>query len=160
MGWLVPSSTVSTVSTTPLRLIKILFLFLLLALPVTAIAQPKESIPVGPLAEINLLKAELPLIPPPPETIPNSVLCNCWAYVKSVYPSLPSSATIRSNLSDAGSVAVFYYSQVNLPHYAVVVEETADNYLIEETNYHRCQKGTRIIPKNDPSLLGFFPISN
>ena len=122
----------------------------------TAVAQPKENIPTGNLVDIVLLKEDTPN--PVPVSVPNSILCNCWAYVKSVYPSLPPTSQIKNNLVDVGSVAVFYYSQVGLHHYAVVVAVTDDGYIIEETNYKRCQKGSRTIPKDDPSLLGFFHI--
>lgn len=86
------------------------------------------------------------------------MLCNCWAYTKSQYPSLPSTKVILSNLQQKGEVAVFYYSDAQLHHYAVVREETDTHYLIEETNYKSCTHGVREVSKTDPSLLGFFPI--
>jgi hypothetical protein len=61
-----------------------------------------------------------------------------------------------SNLTSAGPVAVFYYPQIGLHHYAVVRGETDSHYLIEETNYRRCTQGTRMVAKSDPTLLGFF----
>lgn len=85
-------------------------------------------------------------------------LCNCWMYTKSVYPSLPSTKVILSNLQQEGEVAVFYYSDIGLHHYAVLVGETDTHYIIEETNYKRCKFGQREIPKDDPALLGFFNI--
>jgi hypothetical protein len=91
-------------------------------------------------------------------TTPDNILCNCYLYSKSVYPELPSTATILSSLGEKGNVAVFYYSDVGLHHYAVLVGETDTHYIIEETNYQRCKFGQRQIPKNDPALLGFFNI--
>jgi hypothetical protein len=86
------------------------------------------------------------------------VLCNCWAYTKSVYPELPSTATILSSLSEEGNVAVFYYADIGLYHYAVVREETETHYIVEETNYKKCQQSKREVDKGDSSLLGFFHI--
>ena len=90
--------------------------------------------------------------------LPDSVLCNCWAFTKNVYPSLPTTGEILNNLTATGSVAVFHYEKVGLNHYAVVIGESQSHYLIEETNYERCKKGTRWIPKDYASLIGFFPI--
>jgi len=85
-------------------------------------------------------------------------LCNCYRYVKGVYPSLPSTATILNNIQPEGKVAVFYYSNIGLHHYAVVRSETDTHYLIEETNYKSCAHSVRMVSKDDPALLGFFPI--
>lgn len=90
--------------------------------------------------------------------LPTVVLCNCWAYVKSVYPLLPGTDHILSNLSKSGSVAVFYYPKTGLHHYGVVLYEHDDYYVIEETNYTHCTKGLRNIKKNDPSLIGFYKV--
>jgi hypothetical protein len=94
-----------------------------------------------------------------PEPLPPSVLCNCYAYVKQTYaPTLPSTATILSSLSATGSVAVFYYADIGLHHFAWVVREEADAYLVDEANYESCQRSQRRVPKNDVSLLGFFDV--
>jgi hypothetical protein len=114
-----------------------------------AIAQPGEHIPEV-YADFSQLKGEIVVLP--------SVLCNCWAYTKSIYPDLPSTATILSSLSEEGNVAVFYYQNIGLHHYAVLVGETDTHYIIEETNYQRCKFGQREVLKKDPTLLGFFNI--
>ena len=105
-------------------------------------------------SEVELLSA--PKTPPAKEKEPDAVLCNCYLFVKKVFTSLPSTHTILSNVATSGPVAVFYYSSVGLHHYAVVLGETDDGYFIEETNYKECEHGTRIIPKDDPNLIGFF----
>ena len=86
------------------------------------------------------------------------MLCNCWSFVKSAHPSLPGTNHILSNLSDQGEVIVFYYKEVGLHHYAVVIAESDTHYTIEETNYKGCQHGFRQVLKTDPSIIGFFPI--
>jgi hypothetical protein len=114
-----------------------------------AIAQPGEYIPEV-YTDFSKLQGEIVILP--------SVLCNCYLYSKSVYPDLPSTATILSSISEKGNVAVFYYQNIGLHHYAVLVGETDTHYIIEETNYQRCKFGQRQIPKDDPALLGFFNI--
>ena len=85
-----------------------------------------------------------------------ATLCNCYAYVKSQLPSLPSTATILANLKEDGDVVVFYYAEVGLYHYAVVRGVRDDAILIEETNYKSCAHGTRWIDKENKSIVGFF----
>ena len=114
-----------------------------------AIAQPGEYIsPV--YADFSKLQGETVLLRPE--------LCNCYRYVQSQYPSLPPTATILNNIQQEGEVAVFYYQAARLHHYAVVREETDTHYIVEETNYKSCAHSVRMISKDDPSLLGFFPI--
>ena len=55
-------------------------------------------------------------------------------------------------------MAVFYYADIGLYHYAVVREETETHYIVEETNYKKCQQSKREVDKGDSSLLGFFHI--
>ncbi len=115
-----------------------------------AIAQPGEHIPPEVYADFSNLSGETVLL--------NKELCNCYAYVRNQYPSLPSTGVILNNLQQSGNVAVFYYQDVGLHHYAVLVGETDTHYIIEETNYKRCKFGIRQVPKNDKSLIGFFNI--
>lgn len=124
-------------------------------MPLTAIAQPADYIPAP---EVPLVYSLTPIGPEQYTPPSNTVLCNCYAYVQQEVGGLPSSGEILRNLSATGTVAVFYYTEVGLHHYAVVRGETDTHYLIEETNYKRCKHGTRKVPKNDPALLGFFHI--
>ena len=96
--------------------------------------------------------------PPAPNPLPRAVLCNCYAFVKTVFPSLPSGSYIVDNLEKSGNIAVFYYPASGLYHYTVVVKEFDDTILIQETNYHKCTGGYRFIDRNDPYLIGFFTI--
>jgi hypothetical protein len=115
-----------------------------------AIAQPGEYIQPEVYSDFSQLKGKV--------VVADSTLCNCYAYVKAEYPTLPSTNDILNNLNATGTVAVFYYSDVGLYHYAVLVGETDTHYIIEETNYQRCKFSTRQVPKDDHSLLGFFNI--
>jgi hypothetical protein len=126
---------------------------LFLGLPLTAIAEPSPVVNVA--AEVKLL-TPLPLGEEPKPKPATGVLCNCWSFVKSVYPSLPGTNYVLSNLSNHGEVIVFYYKEVGLHHYAVVRGETDTHYAIEETNYKGCQHGRRLVSKDDPSIVGFF----
>lgn len=91
----------------------------------------------------------------PAKPLVDGVLCNCWAYSKQVYPTLPSTKVIHANLEDEPSdVAVFSYN--GLPHYAVVERVGTSTFDVSETNFKRCQKGTRTVELDDPSLLGFY----
>lgn len=87
-----------------------------------------------------------------------SVLCNCYAYVKQTFEELPMTAEIKRNLSDSGDVAVFYYPNSDLYHYAVVEEETEETFTISETNFKTCQKTEREIDRNNIRLLGFYTV--
>jgi hypothetical protein len=88
---------------------------------------------------------------------PVTGLFNCWEYVKSVYPHLPPTAVILNAIqSEPAEVVVFYYPDIGLYHYAVLVGVDDEHYYIEETNYKRGQFTQRQIPKNDVNLIGFF----
>lgn len=92
-----------------------------------------------------------PVYTPSPE-LPIEILSNCYAYVKYVYPDLPSTATILSNLNQTdGEVAVFYYPDVDLYHYAVV--ESQNPLVVTDTNYAGHTKTTRTDPGR---LIGYY----
>lgn len=85
----------------------------------------------------------------------DAILCNCYLYVKSRFPTLPSSKQVIAGVTPAyGPVAVFDYD--GLKHYAVVESMGVGTFTVSETNYKRCKSGTREISFADPSLLGFF----
>jgi hypothetical protein len=63
---------------------------------------------------------------------------------------------VIAHVSATGSVAVFYYPESGLYHFAILRGETSGRYFIEETNYSRCKHGFRWIEKSDPALLGFY----
>lgn len=135
----------------PSWLLKLL-LFVLLSLlcfPYLAIAEPAPK--PERYADLATLTPERPILK-------DSVLCNCYAYTKQQFPSLPSTRDILGNLSDTGQIAVFYYASIGLNHYAVVIERTDTHITIAETNYHGCQQTWRTVPLDDPALLGFYSV--
>lgn len=85
----------------------------------------------------------------------NSVLSNCWLYVKSRFPSLPPTKTILANLSDKGEVGVLYYPSSNLYHY-VVVEDFGETVTFSETNFAGHKKTIRELPRT--AFVGFYDI--
>tara|TARA_R100001086_G_C11848217_1_gene261015 strand:+ start:5140 stop:5505 length:366 start_codon:yes stop_codon:yes gene_type:complete len=84
------------------------------------------------------------------------VLCNCYAYVQEVFPNLPHTSVILSNLESDGNVAVFYYPSSGVYHYAVVVDRRDGEIVIDETNFRRCKFSRRVISEEYPRLLGFY----
>mgnify|MGYP003649221475 FL=1 len=95
-----------------------------------------------------------PIEPERPVVIPDPVLSNCYAYVKSVFPSLPNTQTILANLEQSGEVAVFYYPDSGLHHYAVV--ESMEPFIVTDTNYGSHTKKTRLA--SDRNLIGFYSL--
>ena len=86
--------------------------------------------------------------------LPYSIRSNCYAYVKSRFPSLPGTDYILSHLSDHGEVAVFYYPDSGLHHYAVV--DSLDPFIVTDTNYGSDSLKTRKETKR--YLIGFFAV--
>lgn len=106
--------------------------------------------------EVQQVIPEATTTPPVEEkVVSDSVLCNCWAYSKQVYPSLPPTKTIHANLQqEPAEIAVFQYG--NLPHYAIVTSVGTSTFDITETNFKACEKTKRTISLDDPSLKGFY----
>lgn len=87
-------------------------------------------------------------------------LCNCWQYVKNTYYSnLPSMNVINSNIrSEIGDVAVMYYPESGLYHYAKVISSDGYNFVTDEANYNHCKRSNRQLTVDYPRLLGFYHI--
>ena len=89
-----------------------------------------------------------------PPKLPFSILSNCYAYVQSRYPQLPNTQTILANLGATGEVAVFYYPDSDLYHYAVV--ESIEPFIVTDTNYDSPTKKTR--QESSLRLIGFYKL--
>lgn len=88
----------------------------------------------------------------PPTTEDDLLMCNCYAYVRSLIPSFPAVRNIVFNSKGlVGVVAIFDY-----PHYALITEIEADGFWVKESNYKHCTYGTRFVKWSDPHLLGFW----
>ena len=129
---------------------QLLLLLLLTFIPLNAIAQPSKA---GDVSVYWVYDQPVQYIEPEPE-LPFYILSNCWEYVRYVYPDLPNTATILSNLGASGEVAVFYYPGPDLYHYAVV--ESVEPFVVTDTNFSGNKKETR----NETSLrfIGFYDL--
>jgi len=87
-------------------------------------------------------------------------LCNCFMYTKQTFfPDLPSTDVIKSNIrSEISDVAVFYYQETGLYHYAAVIDSDGYNFTIDEANYRHCARTTRELTLDYPGLLGFYKV--
>ena len=124
----------------------------------TAIAQPKQDgeMSVYPIPTIDPIPEpvlEIPKLKPAPA---DPILSNCWAYVKTIYPDTPSTATIRANLGASGEIGVLYYADSGLWHYVVVESVNGDQVTFSETNYRGHTKSTRTLPRAD--FAGFYKL--
>lgn len=93
---------------------------------------------------------------------PSSVaLCNCWAFTKQTYhPDLPSMKEVNSNLTqNISDVAVFYYHNSGLYHYAKVTWTDGYNFKIDEANYNHCKRSQRDLNLDYQYLLGFYEVT-
>lgn len=117
-----------------------------------------DGVPIELVLPTQIEETNSDLSPEPTkyeEPFSDQVLCNCYRFVDSVV-DLPHSSVVRNNLEDSGNVAVFYYPESGLFHYAFVVNRDGDSVMIAETNYHRCQYSQRVIRTDYPNLIGFF----
>lgn len=129
-----------------------------MAVPSTVIAEPKKEgeisvylIPeIEPIPEPVLEKPILKLEPNDP------ILSNCWAYVKTIYPGTPSTATIRGNLSDSGEIGVLFYPESGLWHYVVVESVEGEMVTFSETNFRGHTKSTRTL--HSSAFVGFYDL--
>ncbi len=130
---------------------------LCLSVPLTAIAQPSKEgeisvYPLPPIEEITEPILE-PVLKP---ELPYSILSNCWAYVKYIYPDTPSTATIRASLGASGEIGVLYYASSGLWHYVVVESVDGDQVTFSETNFNGHTKSTRTLPS--AAFAGFYDL--
>lgn len=83
------------------------------------------------------------------------IACNCYAYVKAHYPSLPHMVDIEPNTkAKPGAVAIFDYG--DMMHFAIVTNVNKRGFEQIESNYHRCKVGSHFVYWEDPHLVGFW----
>lgn len=134
----------------------LLTLAFVLLIPSVVIAQPSKA---GDISVYWVYDHPVQYIEPEPEPepeLPLEILSNCWKYVKHIYPNTPNTATMRANLSDSGEIAIFYYPNSDLYHYAVV--ESMNPFIITDTNFSGYKKETR--QESDLRLIGFYDLPN
>lgn len=140
-------------------------MLILYFIPATIVAlaflpQPTTHINPPPYT-ITQQYSEPLIIPEPKKPEPSKVtLCNCYAYTKTIhYPDLPSTSVIKANIrSEISDVAVFYYPDIGLYHYAAVIASDGYNFTIDEANYRHCARTTRELTLDYPGLLGFYKV--
>ena len=109
---------------------------------------PTDAVHIPPPA-IEIERKEAP--------VDSRILCNCYLYTKQLIPSLPSTSTILDNLQlHVGDVAVFYYPESGLHHYAAVTWTDGWRFSIDEANYRTCQQTNRTLTLEYPRLIGFY----
>lgn len=90
----------------------------------------------------------------PEETRPGEA-CNCYLYVKNRVHNLPRMIDILPNAEPiVGAVAVEWFG--NIKHVSLVAQVTETGVWVEESNVPHCQFGTRFIPFDKHSLVGFW----
>ncbi len=62
--------------------------------------------------------------------------------------------TLPHSMPAVGRVAVFNYS--GLWHVAYILQLSDDGFWVYEWNFHKCEKGTRFVYWNDPSIAMFW----
>ncbi len=97
-------------------------------------------------------------IAPAPVVI-EQTYCSCVSYLRDFIPSTPHVdaewfVNFPRVTPAVGEVAMFNYDGVY--HVAFVSEINDGGFVIQEANFHKCQKGTRTIAWNDPHLVGFW----
>ena len=87
--------------------------------------------------------------------MPYSVLSNCYTYVLSRYPALPTTAGILANLTNDGEIGVLFYPKSGLYHF-VVVESEGEVVTFSETNYYGDTWSERTLPRS--TFVGFYKL--
>lgn len=90
----------------------------------------------------------------------DEVACNCYMQVKVSIPSLPLMAEVIPNSTPhEGAVVIFEYTdkETGLPvkHIAIMGEFDDMGFWIHESNFKKCEYGTRYILWTDEHLRGF-----
>lgn len=90
-----------------------------------------------------------------PPVVEDALACNCYAYVRSLIPSLPLANKIVPNTTPhVGAVAVFDYD--GLPHYGIIVSLSGDGFELQDSNYVHCKYETHFISWNNKAIVGFW----
>lgn len=81
--------------------------------------------------------------------------CSCVVYVRSRGLNIVGNASdqIPNSIPTIGAGIIFDYS--NTGHIAIIENINEKGFIVSESNFKRCKKGTRLIPFNDPAIKGF-----
>tara|TARA_R110000851_G_scaffold96046_3_gene208443 strand:+ start:2525 stop:2911 length:387 start_codon:yes stop_codon:yes gene_type:complete len=88
------------------------------------------------------------------ETFPGEA-CNCVTFVRNRVSGMPPMAvTLPNSEAAVGAVAIEFFG--NIKHVSVVTEVHATGVQVIEANYSHCETGSRFIPYDKYSLVGFW----
>lgn len=84
-------------------------------------------------------------------------LCNCWLFLKTYYyPTLsPDEVLIQNATETFNEIAVFYYPNSGLHHFAKVTGMGVGYFTTDETNLISGERTKRKVFFSDPRLVGF-----
>lgn len=91
------------------------------------------------------------------EELDNSILNNCYLFVKSKRPDLPQMKVIMESDKLWGTTGnVVYFNYNGLQHFAYIIADYGDSFLIEETNYNAGKYSQRIIDRQDIAIRAYY----
>ena len=141
----------------------LLFPFLFPLNPQVAI-KPPEIIQTISIPEIEQVVE--PTIEPI-EPVKDPIECSCVQYAQSLSPDIPlwdaidyPVNTINPQVGDV--IKLQYYNATTTRytyHIALIEKITEEGYEIKEANYEKCKTSSRIIPKDDDNIVGFFDVA-
>lgn len=86
----------------------------------------------------------------------NWTICSCTAEVRRLGAHVPTKDELVSNTTypRVGGVVIQKYGE--LRHLSFVTSVGEDGIHVKETNFKKCERGTRIIPFNDSHTIGYW----
>ena len=90
---------------------------------------------------------------------PGAIECSCVLFVKSLGFKLPrlidaGNLDINSRVPIKGGLISLVYGEIH--HIAYVESIQPDGIHIKESNFEKCKIGERVIPIDDPNIIGFY----
>ena len=80
------------------------------------------------------------------------VRCNCYLYMKSLFPSLPRTADLKPNTTpNIGTVVIFDY-----PHFGKIVGLDHEGFWLDDTNWGGPGYRTHFMLWTNPHIKGFW----
>lgn len=116
---------------------------------------PPDSKPVE--IQIELPSPIIATATPVEMPIPEEIKCLCVAYARFVGMRIPyptnADELVPNGTPDIGNGILFRYG--NVSHLAVILGYTDEGYKVTEANKTPCEVSERVVPWNDPNIVGF-----
>jgi len=81
--------------------------------------------------------------------------CNCFSYIKTIYPNFPAQDTLAPNSGPRiGAVVLMNYD--GIPHYAYITAVSGDYFTVREANLTPCVLDTRQVSWTDKHIQGYW----